>query len=78
MQLDDAQLKELLAGCERLADATERTVRVVTALAEGQTFGRRAADTILRDYIAHAESVSADLHRFRALMADIKSQVDGQ
>ena len=72
---DDATLLELLAACDALAEATERTNTIVHALAEALILSKRPSDVMVNGYVEQAENSAALLERFRARVAQIKASI---
>lgn len=73
--MSDPVLLELLAACDALAEATERTNTIVHALAEAHILGQRPADAVLNGYIDQADSAAAHLERFRALVSQVRTSI---
>ena len=72
---EDTTRLELLAACDALAETTERSVRVVHALAESHILGKRPTDAVLNGYTDEAERSSENPAEFRALVRQFKSSI---
>ena len=73
--MNDAVLFELLAACDALAEAAQRTNTIVHALAEAHILGKRPSDVVLNGYVEQADAVARLLERFRARVAEVRAGI---
>ena len=75
--MSDSALLELLAACDALAEATERTNTIAHALAEAHIVGKRPRDVVLNGYVEQADIAARLLERCRGRVAQVRTLGQG-
>ena len=73
--LSDAELLDLLAHAEQLADLAERCARIGRTLANAAEDKRPTPYIVLNAYRQTIDRAVSELAQFRALVTELKSQI---